>query len=84
MGQRTEVFAPDYEGDCTAVISYWYKRVGDRVARGTELVDYETDKATVTLEADTDGVLVEICVPEDTAIHPGQRLGVIESDGSEG
>ena len=35
----------------------WLKAEGDEVARGDELVEIETDKATMTYEADSDGVL---------------------------
>ena len=35
----------------------WLKRDGDEVARGDELVEIETDKATMTHEADSAGVL---------------------------
>jgi pyruvate dehydrogenase E2 component (dihydrolipoamide acetyltransferase) len=35
----------------------WLKRDGDRVAAGDELVEVETDKATVTVSAEQEGVL---------------------------
>ncbi|HKG16366.1 MAG TPA: dihydrolipoamide acetyltransferase family protein [Solirubrobacteraceae bacterium] len=35
----------------------WLKADGDHVSRGDELVEIETDKATMTYEADQDGVL---------------------------
>ena len=36
----------------------WLRDEGDAVARGDELVEIETDKANMTYDADTDGVLV--------------------------
>ncbi|MEN3282268.1 MAG: hypothetical protein V7607_3408, partial [Solirubrobacteraceae bacterium] len=35
----------------------WLKAEGDEIARGDELVEIETDKATMTYEADTAGTL---------------------------
>jgi pyruvate/2-oxoglutarate dehydrogenase complex dihydrolipoamide acyltransferase (E2) component len=78
MAERVEVRAPEYHAECTAVLSYWYVAVGEAVKAGDDLVDYETDKATVTLEAPVDGVLAEVLVAEDGVIHPAMLLGVIE------
>ncbi len=81
MATRIEVRAPDYEGECTAVLGYWYKGVGEAVQAGDDLLDYDTDKATVTLEAPCDGTLVEILVQEDSVIKPGMLLGFVEAAG---
>ncbi len=78
MRNRIEIRAPDYESECTAVLSYWYHQPGDRVHAGDDLLDYETDKATVTLESPVDGILSEIVVPEDGIIKPGMLLGYLE------
>jgi len=81
MATRLEIRAPGYEGECTAVLSYWYKTAGEPVAEGEELLDYETDKATVTLEAPQAGTLAEIVVPEDGVIQPDMLLGYLEVEG---
>ena len=78
MATRVEICAPDHESECTAVLSYWYKSVGDLVEEGEELPDYETDKATVTLEAPCRGALVEVLVREDETIAPNMLLGYLE------
>ena len=44
----------------------WLKSEGDQVARGDELVEIETDKATMTYEADSDGVLQIVAAEGDT------------------
>jgi pyruvate dehydrogenase E2 component (dihydrolipoamide acetyltransferase) len=44
----------------------WLKASGDQVSRGDELVEIETDKATMTYEADTDGVLEIVAAEGDT------------------
>ena len=66
-----------------AVIVKWLKSPGDAFRRGEALVEVETDKATVVYEAEADGTLGAILVPEGGTAAVGQpiaRLGV----GSEG
>src|SRR6476646_6748306 len=44
----------------------WPKAEGDEVTRGDELVEIETDKATMTYEADTAGTLAIVAQEGDT------------------
>src|SRR6476469_9255149 len=44
----------------------WLKAEGDEVARGDELVEIETDKATMTYEADSAGTLAIVAQEGDT------------------
>src|SRR3712207_9076813 len=44
----------------------WLKSDGDEVKRGDELAEIETDKATMTYEADTDGVLTIVAGEGET------------------
>lgn len=44
----------------------WLKREGDAVKRGEALVEIETDKAVIEVEAESDGVLGKILVAEGT------------------
>src|ERR1700694_105714 len=44
----------------------WLKETGDTVQRGEELVEIETDKDTMTYEADQDGVLTIVAAEGDT------------------
>ena len=41
----------------------WLVEPGGEVKRGQELLEVDTDKATMSYEADADGTLVEILVP---------------------
>ena len=47
-----------------ATIVGWLKQLGEPFVRGEPLVEVETDKATIVYEAEADGVLAEILVPE--------------------
>jgi pyruvate dehydrogenase E2 component (dihydrolipoamide acetyltransferase) len=60
----------------------WLKSDGDAVARGEELVEIETDKATMTYEADTDGAL-EIVAGEGDTLPIGEVIARIGDGGSE-
>jgi pyruvate dehydrogenase E2 component (dihydrolipoamide acetyltransferase) len=51
----------------------WLKRDGDEVGRGEELVEIETDKATMTYESDQAGVL-EIVAPEGDTLPVGALI----------
>jgi pyruvate dehydrogenase E2 component (dihydrolipoamide acetyltransferase) len=44
----------------------WLKRDGEHISRGEELVEIETDKATMTYESDQDGVLETVAAEGDT------------------
>ncbi len=64
----------------------WLKAEGDEVARGDELVEIETDKATMTYEADSDGVL-QIVAAEGDTLPVGEviaRLDGASGDGASG
>jgi pyruvate/2-oxoglutarate/acetoin dehydrogenase E1 component len=54
-----------------ATVLAWLRRPGDRIARGDDLVEVETDKATIVYEAETDGVLEEIVVDEGSTASLG-------------
>ena len=57
-----------------ATVTRWLKRPGDAVARGEELVEVETDKATVVYEAEFAGVLDEILVDEGATAALGAPI----------
>jgi pyruvate dehydrogenase E2 component (dihydrolipoamide acetyltransferase) len=54
----------------------WLKRDGDRVTEGEPLAEVETDKATVTFDADADGTL-RILVQEGETVPIGQPIAQI-------
>jgi pyruvate dehydrogenase E2 component (dihydrolipoamide acetyltransferase) len=58
----------------------WLKAEGDEVARGDELVEIETDKATMTYEADTPGTL-SIVAQEGETLPIGQVIARIGASG---
>jgi pyruvate dehydrogenase E2 component (dihydrolipoamide acetyltransferase) len=61
----------------------WLKRDGEEVARGEELVEIETDKATMTYESDQAGVVETIAAEGDTLAVGAviARVGPASTDG---
>ena len=57
-----------------ATVTRWLKRPGDAVASGEELVEVETDKATIVYEAEVAGVLDEILVDERATAALGEVI----------
>src|SRR4051812_50064342 len=61
----------------------WLKSDGDEVKRGDELVEIETDKANMTYEADSDGVL-QIVAQEGDTLPVGELIARIGEGGGNG
>jgi pyruvate dehydrogenase E2 component (dihydrolipoamide acetyltransferase) len=61
----------------------WLKSDGEHVARGEELVEIETDKATMTYESDQEGFL-QIIAGEGATLAVGEPIASVgpESDGA--
>ena len=59
----------------------WLVEEGGEVKRGEPLVEIETDKANMTYDADTDGVLVEIVAQEGDTLAIGEVIARIGDAG---
>jgi pyruvate dehydrogenase E2 component (dihydrolipoamide acetyltransferase) len=60
-----------------AKVLRWLKQVGDSVQKGDTLLEIETDKATVEIDAYGAGILRKLLVPEGETVAVGVTLGVI-------
>jgi pyruvate dehydrogenase E2 component (dihydrolipoamide acetyltransferase) len=60
-----------------AVIVRWLKSAGDAFSRGEALIEVETDKATVVYEAESDGTLDSILVPEGATAGIGEPIATL-------
>jgi pyruvate dehydrogenase E2 component (dihydrolipoamide acetyltransferase) len=67
----------------TGKLLAWRKKEGDRVAKGEPLLEIETDKAVVEIEAPADGVLTGISASEGAEIPVGQTIGWIVAPGEQ-
>ena len=79
----TEIMVPTLgESVTTATVARWIKQAGDTVAADEPLVELETDKVTVEVNAPAAGVLSSIAVPEGGEVEVGALLGMIEAGGA--
>ena len=62
-----------------AVLGQWFKNDGDMVKKGEPLFVIETDKVTLEVESDVDGVL-KITVAEGETVAIGAVVGTIDTE----
>jgi 2-oxoglutarate dehydrogenase E2 component (dihydrolipoamide succinyltransferase) len=75
----TEIVVPALgESVTTATVARWIKQQGETVAADEQLVELETDKVTVEVNAPSAGVLTSIAVPEGTEVEVGSVLGLVD------
>jgi 2-oxoglutarate dehydrogenase E2 component (dihydrolipoamide succinyltransferase) len=78
---KVELTMPSYGmADTESVILGWLHEPGDRVEAGEPLVEVETAKAEVSLEAPAAGVLGPHLVAVDDEVATGTVLTWIEQD----
>lgn len=66
----------------SAKLAVWLKQEGEAVAAGEPLVEVETDKTTIEIEAPASGVIRKIHVPAGAdGLETGALLAVIDDDG---
>ena len=76
----TEIKVPTLgESVTTATVARWMKHQGDTVAADEPLVELETDKVTVEVNAPAAGVLTAIKVPEGGEVEVGALLAMLEA-----
>ena len=69
-----------FEQDSGRVLG-WLKQVGDRVERGQEIAEIETEKATVSMDATASGTLVEIIAAAGTEVAVGEPIAWLDDAG---
>lgn len=60
-------------------VKAWLVKVGDRVAQGAELLEVETEKTSVVIEAEAGGIVRELRVPVGQRVDVGGVVGVIDT-----
>jgi 2-oxoglutarate dehydrogenase E2 component (dihydrolipoamide succinyltransferase) len=79
----TDILVPTLgESVTTATVARWIKQAGEKVAADEPLVELETDKVTVEVNAPSGGVLASISVPEGSEVDVGAVLGTIDAAGA--
>ncbi|HEY2830034.1 MAG TPA: dihydrolipoamide acetyltransferase family protein, partial [Thermoanaerobaculia bacterium] len=59
----------------------WYKQAGDKVTKGEPVLEIETDKVNLDLEAEADGTLGELRANEGQMVPVGETLAQILAPG---
>ncbi|MEH6403261.1 MAG: 2-oxoglutarate dehydrogenase complex dihydrolipoyllysine-residue succinyltransferase [Sneathiella sp.] len=65
-----------------ATVGQWFKKVGDAVAKDEAIVELETDKVTLEINASEAGRLEDILVAEGEDVEVGALLGQITAGAS--
>ena len=74
----TEIKVPTLgESVTSATVARWLKKAGEAVAADEPLVELETDKVTVEVNAPAAGMLAEIAAAEGAEVSVGALLGLV-------
>lgn len=65
-------------------VKAWLVKVGDRVSPGGALLEVETEKADVVIEAEVAGVVHQITVPAGQTVPVGAVVGLIDDSPAAG
>lgn len=65
------------------IIAKWHKKEGDRVKKGEDLFDVETDKITNTITAQEDGILKKIIIEEKDKAEVAVPVGILAEEGED-
>ena len=81
----THVIMPALElAQETGKVVHWLKRPGDTVQKGEPIVEIETDKVTVEIEAPASGVLRDVTAAEGDVVPVGRTIALILGAGIAG
>ncbi|KAG7099327.1 hypothetical protein E1B28_001185 [Marasmius oreades] len=65
-------------------IASWKKKEGESFSAGDVLLEIETDKATIDVEAQDDGIMAKIIVPDGTKnVKIGQTIAIVGEEGDD-
>jgi pyruvate/2-oxoglutarate dehydrogenase complex dihydrolipoamide acyltransferase (E2) component len=67
----------------TGMVKRWLKAVGDTVAKGEAIVEIETEKISLDVEAPAAGVLLKIVAPDGTEVAIFSTIGIIGAPGED-
>ena len=79
----TEIKVPTLGESLTeATVATWLKQVGDTVVADEPILELETDKVTMEVNAPVAGTITEIVAPGGTDVEVGALLGTIGDGGA--
>ncbi|MCA9948927.1 MAG: 2-oxo acid dehydrogenase subunit E2 [Anaerolineales bacterium] len=66
-----------------AVLNNWLKEIGDPISRGEVVAEIESDKATLELESQADGILLHTLEAPGAIVPVGANLAIIGAEGED-
>ena len=80
----TEIKVPVLpESVADATVATWHVQVGDKVTRDQVLVDIETDKVVLEVQALSDGVITDISQADGATVLGDQVIGILSEGAAE-
>ena len=67
----------------TGIVKQWFKSEGDTVAKGEAIVQIETEKVNLDVEAPAAGTLLRIVVADETETPIFSTIGIIGEPGED-
>src|SRR5260370_29122471 len=78
---KFEMKMPDLATNDSAVnVLHWLVEIGSPVRRGQAVIEVETDKATMEVEATVNGTLVEKKCEPSAQVGVGEVIAIIENE----
>lgn len=78
---RIDIIVPNFDESSDEVtLSAWYKKVGEKVAKGEVIADAETSTIACGITSSYDCILAKLLVQEGETISQGTKIAVIETD----
>ena len=79
LSHNEEIEIPSLGEDVKEVeISFWLKKIGDKVEEGEDILEVITDKAVFRIQAPASGVLKEIYKKDGDKVKVGEKVGLVE------
>ena len=67
----------------TGIVKQWLKAEGDSVTKGEPIVQIETEKINIDVEAPATGILLRILVPDETEVAIFSTIAIIGQPGED-
>lgn len=79
--KQVELLVPKLGMDTTeALVTTWMVTEGDKVEKGTALVELETEKVNFMVESEVSGRVARIVQPAGAVVPVGQVLAILEAE----
>ena len=73
-----EIKVPELAESITeGTIAQWLKKPGEQIAKGSYLLELETDKVNVEIISEYDGILQETLKDEGDTVHVGETIAIV-------